>query len=164
MLRLLAERPEVDFACAGADLFGELAQNAAPRFAGAGLAGRVRAPGQLTPASLALWRSAADVALVPSLWDNAPYALLEAMAAGLPVVAARVGGIPEIAADGSEALLVPPGDAGATAAAVGRLLDEPALAAALGRAARARVAREFAPAEIARRAVELYARLGAVPR
>jgi glycosyltransferase involved in cell wall biosynthesis len=158
MLRLLAERPEVDFACAGEDPFGELARAAVPRFARAGLGGRLRALGRLAAAPLARWRAATDVVLLPSLWDNAPYAMLEAMAAGVPVVAARVGGIPEIAEDGREALLAPPGDGGATAAAVGRLLDDAALAARLAAAARERVAREFAPADVAARSLAHKAR------
>jgi glycosyltransferase involved in cell wall biosynthesis len=83
------------------------------------------------------------------------------MAAGLPAVASRVGGIPEIAAEGSEALLVPPGEVAATAAAVGRLLDEPVFAAGLAAAAQARVRRDFAPERVARRSLEIYRRLAA---
>jgi glycosyltransferase involved in cell wall biosynthesis len=87
---------------------------------------------------------AADVLLHPSRIDAFPTTLLEAMAASVPVVATRVGGIPEIVRDGKEGLLVDaPADAHALAAAVSRLLAEPALRRYLGAAARARFEGEF---------------------
>ena len=63
-----------------------------------------------------------DVAVVPSLWECLPYVLMEAMALGKPVVASRVGGIPEVVADGVTGTLVPPRDSGALAAAIVDLL------------------------------------------
>ena len=69
--------------------------------------------------------------------------ILEAMAAGLPVVASAVGGIPEIVRDGETGLLVPPGDADALAAALGRLLDDDGLRRRLGAAGRERALDEF---------------------
>jgi glycosyltransferase involved in cell wall biosynthesis len=87
---------------------------------------------------------AADILLHPSRIDAFPTTLLEAMAASVPVVATRVGGIPEIVRDGKEGLLVEaPADAYALAAAVGRLLAEPALRRRLGAEARARFESEF---------------------
>jgi glycosyltransferase involved in cell wall biosynthesis len=65
------------------------------------------------------------------------------MAASLPVVASRVGGIPELVADGVTGHLVPPGDPEALAAALLDLLDHPERAAAFGNAGRARIAREY---------------------
>ena len=82
--------------------------------------------------------SSADVAVMPSLNEALSNVLLESMAAGAPDVATRVGGTPEALVDGETGLLVPPGDRGALAAAVARLLDDRALAARLGqRGARA---------------------------
>ncbi|MCB9777308.1 MAG: glycosyltransferase [Alphaproteobacteria bacterium] len=90
-------------------------------------------------------RSAAVVA-VPSRWpENLPYAVSEAQALGRAVVASHIGGIPELVTDGVDGRLVPPADPAALAAAVGALLADPARAAALGAAGRARVARTLDP-------------------
>ena len=78
----------------------------------------------------------ADVFVLPSRSDAMPNALLEAMAAGLPIVAAAVGGIPELIEDGVTGLLVPPDDPASLADAVCRLLADPALAARVAEAAR----------------------------
>ena len=97
----------------------------------------VRFLGQRTdvPALLA----AADVVVVPSLWEGQPLIVQEAMRAGRPLVAARVGGIPELTGEDG-AMLVPPADAGALAAAVLSVLADPRRAAELGSAARRRAA------------------------
>jgi glycosyltransferase involved in cell wall biosynthesis len=99
--------------------------------------GRVRFAGWRTDAARCL--GAADVFALPSLREGLPLAMLEAMAAGLPVVASRVGGVPGALAEGACGLLVPPGDAGALAEALARLLGDPALCRRLGEAGAARV-------------------------
>jgi glycosyltransferase involved in cell wall biosynthesis len=81
----------------------------------------------------------ADLFAMTSLSEAASLTILEAMAARLAVVVTAVGGNPELVRDGAEGLLVPRGDAPATAAALLRLLDDPAAAAAMGAAGRARV-------------------------
>jgi glycosyltransferase involved in cell wall biosynthesis len=78
----------------------------------------------------------ADAFVLPSAAENCPLALLQAMATGLPVVASRVGGIPEVVTDGETGLLVSPGDPAPLAAAL-RSLHDPALRTSLGKAARA---------------------------
>jgi glycosyltransferase involved in cell wall biosynthesis len=83
--------------------------------------------------------SDADVFVLPSRSEAFPNSVIEAMAAGLPVVATTVGGIPELVSDGHNGRLVPTGDAPALARALVDLLDEPARAAELGQAARQRV-------------------------
>jgi glycosyltransferase involved in cell wall biosynthesis len=87
---------------------------------------------------------AADVVLVTSYREGMPHVVLEAMAAGTPIVASGVAGIPEMIEDGSDGLLVPPGSHTAAAAAVERVLGDPALSAALAGSAGERVEREFA--------------------
>jgi glycosyltransferase involved in cell wall biosynthesis len=79
----------------------------------------------------------------PALMEGLGVSLLQAAAAGVPVIASRVGGIPEAVADGETGLLVPPGDSEALAAAIARLLSDPAQARRLGAAGRARMRAEF---------------------
>jgi glycosyltransferase involved in cell wall biosynthesis len=81
---------------------------------------------------------AADVLCVPSREEGLGLAAVEAMASGLPVVATRVGGLPEVVTDGETGLLVAPGDRAALAAALTGLLSSPAYARRLGEAGRAR--------------------------
>ncbi|HZP43034.1 MAG TPA: glycosyltransferase [Candidatus Binatia bacterium] len=107
-----------------------------------GVASRVRFLGATDRATtVALFHGAAVVAC-PSRFEGLPLVCVEALAAGRPVVASCVNGIPELVADGETGLLVPPDDAAALAAALGRLLDAPAAAAALAARGRAKVARE----------------------
>lgn len=106
------------------------------RIAELGLADNVRFVGE-SPDVLELMRRA-DIVLVPA-GEVTPLVLMEAMAVGTPVVAARMGSIPDVVIDGQSGLLVRAGDAGAMAAAVRRVLDEPGLGRALANAGRERV-------------------------
>jgi colanic acid/amylovoran biosynthesis glycosyltransferase len=81
----------------------------------------------------------ADAFLLPSLMEQAGYVLLEAQATGLPVVATRVGGVPEMVRENGSAFLVPAGDVAALAAALQRLVDAPERWPAMGREGRAHV-------------------------
>ncbi len=94
-----------------------------------GIADVVRFPGFLNPETKLQALRDHDIFLNTNLVDNTPVSVLEAMAAGLPVVAASAGGIPHIIDDGLTGLLCPPGDAGAMATAIVRLAADPALAA-----------------------------------
>ncbi|MDQ2674359.1 MAG: glycosyltransferase family 4 protein, partial [Chloroflexota bacterium] len=100
--------------------------------------------------------AAADIFVLPSLWEGLPIALLEAMAAGLPSVATAVSGTRQVLTDEENGLLVPPDDAGAIAAAVARLVRHRELRDALGAAARQHVLAEFSVDRQAARHVELY--------
>lgn len=77
-----------------------------------------------------------DVFVLPSRKEGLPYALIEAMAAGLPIVATTVGGIPEIITHEKNGLLVPVENPAALAAAIRRLVDDPSFRAQLGNAAK----------------------------
>lgn len=101
----------------------------------------------------------AQVACVPSLYEGFSLPAAEAMATGTPLVATTGGAIPEVTGpDGETCLAVPPGDAGALAAALGRLLGDPDLRARLGAAGRDRVLDRFTWARAALGTVELYRR------
>ena len=89
-----------------------------------------------------------DVVVLPSLNEGMGRVLVMAMALGKPIVATRVGGVPELLADGAAGRLVPPGDAAALADAVCGLLRDPDQATALGEAGRRRAGRYSAPAMV----------------
>ncbi|MEC8948654.1 MAG: glycosyltransferase, partial [Candidatus Thermoplasmatota archaeon] len=106
-----------------------------------------------------LYRSAFAVAKVlalPSEYEAFGIVLLEAAAAGLPAVATRVGGVPEAIIEGETGLLVEYGDATPLAAALGRLLDDPAGAREMGRKGRERARDEFDWDSIVARVEQLY--------
>ena len=103
--------------------------------------------------------AAADVVVLPSLWESFGNISMEAMAFAKPVVASRVGGIPEVVADGETGLLVPPKDPGAIAAAILQLLRDPALRQRMGEAGRARMKEHFTMDRVAREVETVYARV-----
>ena len=103
---------------------------------------------------------ASDVLVHPSEADAFPTALIEAMAASVPVVATAVGGIPEIVVDGETGVLVPgPATAAQLTAALEPLVTDAELRARMGAAGRARYEREFTVETWARRTRELYDRI-----
>lgn len=99
------------------------------------------------------------VSVLPSLSEGLSNSLLESMAAGVPVVATRVGGSPEAVEDGVSGLLVPPRDAAALAEGMNALLGDAALARRLGEAARRRIADHFSLESMTRELERLYLRL-----
>ncbi|WP_240968453.1 glycosyltransferase family 4 protein [Streptomyces sp. HNM0575] len=111
----------------------------------------------ISDAELAGLVRGAQVACVPSLYEGFSLPAAEAMATGTPLVATTAGAIPEVAGrDGETCLAVPPGDAGALAAALGRLLGDAGLRARLGAAGRERVLRKFTWEQAARGTVAHY--------
>ncbi len=102
------------------------------------------------------WLAAFDVFVLPSDWEGMSNALLEAMAASLPVVATRVGGTPEVVVEGVTGLLVPPGDPRSLARAVHHLLSHPHVRREMGKAGRARVEQSFLIEQTVRDTEQLY--------
>jgi glycosyltransferase involved in cell wall biosynthesis len=125
------------------------------RIATSGLAESVRLLGERRDVPDLL--RAADLLVHPSDEEGFPNAILEAMAAGLPVVATRVGGTPELVLDGATGILVPPRSPTDLAAAVSRLLADPSLADQMGAAGRERAVREFPLARMVEQTETLYA-------
>src|SRR5690606_16452936 len=123
------------------------------RFAAAGLTGRVRFLGWCR--DLPALYGTVDAVVLTSRNEGTPVALLEAMAAGRPVVATAVGGVPDIVEHGRSGLLIGDRDPAAIAGAVGRLAREPALRAELGRAGRAQAGR-FRASRLVEDVAQLY--------
>ncbi len=107
--------------------------------------------------------SHARVFACPSVYEPLGIVNLEAMACGAAVVASRVGGIPEVVADGETGLLVPPDDPDTLAAALNALLRDRDRAAAMGARGSARAAAEFDWTAIAAQTVALYRELAGLP-
>jgi glycosyltransferase involved in cell wall biosynthesis len=141
-------RPDARLVVIGADAEPEESSALKDLAAAPALAGRVLLAGYRPNARR--YAAAFDVCVVPSLRQESFGLLaLDAMRAGRPVVATRVGGLPEVVDDGVTGLLVPPGDPAALAAALERLLADPGLARGLGEAGRRRAAERFDAARMA---------------
>ena len=97
-----------------------------------------------------------DLFCLPSLWEGFGMVLIEAMAESKPIVASRVGSIPEVVEDGKTGLLVPPGDDKALAGALLQVLRDRETAAAMGRAGRARLEERFTRRAMAEATERVY--------
>jgi glycosyltransferase involved in cell wall biosynthesis len=120
------------------------------RAAELGLGGTVTFLGRCGAPRVRLLLAGARALVVPSIYEGMPLVVLEAMERGVPVVASRVSGIPEVVADGATGWLVPPEDPGALAAALAEVLADPAEAARRGAAGRRLLDERFRPAAAAR--------------
>jgi glycosyltransferase involved in cell wall biosynthesis len=122
-----------------------------------GVAGRIHWTGHRRDVPTLL--PAFDLYVQPSLHEGMSNTILEAMAAGLPVVATAVGGTPEVVDDGVTGLLVPPRDPDALAGVIVRLLRDLDLRRKMGRAGQERVRRHFSLEQMVRQTQALYERL-----
>ena len=155
-----AARPELRLVCAGD---GDI-ERVHARAAELGLRARVKLAGWIGAEGRERLLRTCSVFVLPSHAEGVPMSLLEAMAAGAPVVASAVGGIPDIVRHGLNGLLVTPGDPTSLAQAIARVLADRALAARLGHAARETIARHYTVERAIERLDRLYASLGACPR
>jgi glycosyltransferase involved in cell wall biosynthesis len=105
--------------------------------------------------------AAADLFVLPSMYEGFPGAAIEAMALGLPIVASNLPTLCEVVDDGASGLLVPPRDPDRLAQAMGRLVDTPDLARRLGDHGRERFLTRLTAEQSHRRMIELYERLAA---
>ncbi len=98
----------------------------------------------------------AAVCILPSVWENSPYALLEAMACGTPVIATGAGGVPEIIEDGVNGFMLQAGDAEALADRITALLENPQLRIVMGHNARRRIQERFSVERVLPKMIAAY--------
>jgi glycosyltransferase involved in cell wall biosynthesis len=151
MPRVWARHPDCEFV-----FIGRVSDELAAQIEG--LDGRAKFLGVRPLEDLVNWYQRAAIFVAPSFWDNSPNTIYEAMACGVPVVATRVGGIPELVDDGATGLLVPQHDSTALADAIISLLGDPTRRAQMGQRAREKVVAEYSVEKIAARTLEFYAR------
>jgi glycosyltransferase involved in cell wall biosynthesis len=143
LIEAVARQPQLRLDVAGD---GPARQKLEHLTASAAASDRIRFHGRLPVDELHELLRTASVLVVPSRWyENMPLSILEGFAAGLPVVASALGGMPELIDVGRDGLLVPVDDPEALGEAVQGLVEAPSRAFAMGRAARAKAEREFAP-------------------
>jgi len=153
--------PQARFSVAGEVLEPEYFQELHELRQSLGLADRFRFEGEVT--DLPRFLAGADIFVLPSRSEGFSNAVIEAMAASLPVVATRVGGNPEAVRHGMTGLLVPPEDPSALANAVLELLSDSERANAMGEAGRRLAASEFSTENTVAKVVEIYRRLLSTP-
>lgn len=145
---LAGERPDIKFVLAG----GGDSLEAMKKLAGVAKNVVFLGPRDDIPALM----TAADIFVLPSLWEGLPYVLLEAAGRGLPIVASEVDGVVEVIRNGETGRLVPPGDSVALARAVAALVDDKDSAAKFAGKARALVEDNFSLESMNRTTEELY--------
>ncbi len=156
LLTAATEVPDAIFALAGDGPERPALEELADRL---GVRDRVRFLGARSDVADLL--AACDVFVLPSLFEGFPISVLEAMAAGCPVIATAIGGTDEVVIHGESGLLVPPADPPALASALRLLLADTDLRARLSAAGRDRVSTEFSARDMVRRVTEIYGRLTA---
>jgi glycosyltransferase involved in cell wall biosynthesis len=124
-----------------------------------GLSGSVDFVGPVSGAAKLKWLGESDILLLPSYAEGLPYALLEGMAAGLPVIATRVGAIPDVVGDGVHGVFVAPRDVKGIARSIKRLAGDPASLAKMSAACRLRVASCYSITGMAGEFSRLYAEI-----
>jgi len=151
---VVRRRPDVTFVLAGD---GELRGDLSAQAKSLGLNGHVRFLGAVDDPIPLLGRM--DIFTLPSHMEGMSNAMLEAMAAGRPIVATGVGGNSEVVVPGETGLLVPPRDPARLAEAILALVNDPKRAAAMGAAGRARVRAEYSVETMVKRLEDLYREL-----
>ena len=118
----------------------------------------VRLTGALPNALARVWMARASALVMPSIWyEGFPMTVLEAFAASTPVIAARIGSLPEIVAEGTTGLLFTPGDPSSLAGAIAQLLSDPSAMRRMGQAGQERAATLYGPSANATQLEAIYA-------
>ncbi len=153
LLAAMRDVPGAELWVVGERLATDRGEDLSPLFAEAEAAGRVRRLGYRSDVAAVL--AAADVFVLPSHFEGLPMSIIEAMLAGLPVVATGIRGPREQVVDGVTGLLVPPGVVPPLATALNRLVADPALRAGMGAAGRSRAVERYDEARIVARTLDL---------
>ena len=153
LLAAMRDVPGAELWVVGERLATDRGEDLAPLFAAAEATGRVRLLGYRTDVGALL--AAADIFTLPSHFEGLPMSVIEAMLTGLPVIATAIRGPREQVVDGQTGLLVPPATVAPLAAALNRLVGDPALRAAMGAAGRLRAQDRYDEAQIIARTLDL---------
>jgi glycosyltransferase involved in cell wall biosynthesis len=152
--KLKEQWPGIVCLCAGRDD----SDGAIPRLAAArGLENNMRFLGFRSDAPIVY--DAADLAVLPSHWEGMPLSLLEALRAGLPCVATRVGGVAEVIDHGAQGLLCPPRDPAALIDSISKLLEDDALRGRMAAGAREKFENDFRVELMVEKMTEVYERM-----
>jgi glycosyltransferase involved in cell wall biosynthesis len=149
-------RPDVELVLAGDDLFGYAERELLPSLGSKSLRGSVRFLGKLDARSLRSCLRQTDIFLLPSLWENCPYACLEAMAAGRAIVSSDAGGLPELIENGRNGLLARNREVLSYVKQIEALIEDRALRERLGLAARRTVVERFTDVRVAEATLAYY--------
>ena len=152
----ILKRYEVAFVFAGQDLFNYMTGDLLPYFKNENLRGSMHYLGKLDSNDVRSCLSQSDIFLLPSLWENCPYACLEAMAAGRAIVSTDQGGMPELIRDGENGLLANTENPEAFISGLERLIEDGQLRERLGSAARRTIEESYTDIRIARLASAHY--------
>jgi len=158
--RVAGRFPNLRLVCAGGGATQAVRQFAAQ----ADIQHRVACPGWLGPERLRAELAKATIFVLPSYAEGMPMALLEAMSWGLPVIATPVGGVPQVVRPEVNGVLIAPGDIDGMAAAIARLMSDPALRSTLGTEARRTIEESYSLEATLERLAAIYRRFGLEPR
>jgi glycogen synthase len=154
----ILRRYDVAFVFAGQDLFGYMKDTLLPSLRNQQLRGSFHYIGKLDLDELRSCVRAADIFMLPSLWENCPYSCIEAMAAGRAVVASNQGGMPELIQHGVNGLLAQSGAPESFTRQMEILIEDETLRRRLGDAARRTVSERYTDDRVVRLTVEIYKR------
>jgi glycosyltransferase involved in cell wall biosynthesis len=156
-IRMLAQDfPSLQLICGGIGDMNAIERRAAEL----GITKHIRAIGWIENKEKSILLCSATVYTLPSYHEGLPMGLLEAMAAGLPVVVTKVGGMPDVVTDGKEGILVEPGDVHALHCALRHLLSAPEIAGQMGLAARATAITLYSPQNVVPKLKQVYGEFG----
>jgi glycosyltransferase involved in cell wall biosynthesis len=154
---ILKKFPQVKFIFIGSDC--GMKDYLLGKIAGYGIKDFIEFIDQISRRDLISYYQQSTLCVVPSLWENHPYVILEAMACGKPVIATDVGGIPEIIKDRINGILVPPGSVLSLADSITELLSDKKLQEILGTNARKFIEDQYAPERVIQRTLNIYKEL-----